>query len=393
MVSSQYYTADNSDMENKMLEAAKNHYMSGDYQAALKLYFNLLNANISYKLYHRIGKCYYKLGDLDQAAEYFKKSVGLESNENPSYFYLGNILYKKNDLKGAIYNWCCSFAYKPEDENISMNLATTYFSLGMKFQSMFYYEKYLKYAREKKDAYNEISLSIEKCNKICEEFLNKAKHSLEDGDKATALDLLNYAIKNKPNSFDANALLGLTYLSMNDNMHALIYLKQAYCVDNKSLDVLQNLATVYINLGDYTAAYCTLRRMLPLVIHNQPEYLKIITLIKDLDRTFDELSFQGHLEWADNYYNDNNYHLALFEYENCSIMKESMQEELSKKIYKIKGFINPEERIIKSSLEKASKCYNDKEFKKANKYFSKIILLAKEDSLEYKLAKSKLANV
>ena len=48
-------------MENKKLEAARNHYMTGDYQAALKLYLSLLNTNISYKLYHRIGKCYYKI--------------------------------------------------------------------------------------------------------------------------------------------------------------------------------------------------------------------------------------------------------------------------------------------------------------------------------------------
>lgn len=62
MVSSDYYIADNSDMEEKKLEAARNHYMSGDYQAALKLYMSLINTSISYKLYHRIGKCYYKMG-------------------------------------------------------------------------------------------------------------------------------------------------------------------------------------------------------------------------------------------------------------------------------------------------------------------------------------------
>ena len=102
MASSDFYIADNSDMENKKLEAARDHYKSGNYQAALKLYLSLLNANISFKLYHRIGKCYYKMGDTEQAEEFFKKSIGLESIENPSYFYLGNLFYKKNDLKNAI---------------------------------------------------------------------------------------------------------------------------------------------------------------------------------------------------------------------------------------------------------------------------------------------------
>ena len=393
MASSDFYIADNSDMENKKLEAARNHYMTGDYQAALKLYISLLNTNISYKLYHRIGKCYFKMGDLTSAEEYFQKSIGLEKFENPSYFYLGNIYYRKEDLKNAIYYWCCSFAYKPEDETISMNLATSYFSKGMKFQSVYYYEKFLKYSKEKGDAYKAIKMSIDKCNQIGAEFLQKAKHALYRKDNKSALEFLTFAVKNQPASYDINYLLGSTYMTVNDNMHALIYLKQAYCMDSKSLDVLQKLASVYINIGDYTAAYCTMRRLLPLVLHNQPEYLKTMKVIKELDASFDELSFQGHLEWADRYYEENNYHLALFEYENCSIMKEGIYEELSDKIERLKSFINPEEKIIKSSLEKGRKLYEENNYKAANKYFSKVMTLSRDDSSEYKLAKSKIVNV
>ena len=392
MASSDFYIADNSDMENKKLEAARNHYMTGDYQAALKLYLSLLNTNISYKLYHRIGKCYYKMGDMSQAEEFFQKSVGLEKTENPSYYYLGNIYYKKEDLKAAIYYWCCAFAYKPEDENVSMNLATSYFSRGMKFQSVYYYEKFLKYSKEKGDAYKAVKISIDKCNQVGAEFLQKAKHSLYRKDNKSALEFLNFAVKNQPASYDINYLLGSTYMAVNDNMHALIYLKQAYCMDNKSLDVLKRLASVYINIGDYTAAYCTMRRLLPLVINNQQEYLKNMQIIKDLDSSFDELSFQGHLEWGDRYYEENNYHLALFEYENCSIMKETMQAELSDKIEKLRTFINPEARIIKTSLDRGNKLFEKNDFRNSNKYFSKVMLLSREDSSEYKLAKSKIVN-
>ena len=393
MASSDFYIVDNSDIESKKLEAARNHYNTGDYQAALKLYLSLLNANISFRLYHRIGKCYYKMNDLSSAEDFFKKSIGLERVENPSYFYLGNIYYKKEDLKNAIYYWCCAFAYKPEDENISMNLATSYFSKGMKFQSVYYYEKYLKYAKEQGDAYKAIKMSINKCNQVGAEFLQKAKHALYRKDNKSAIEFLTFAVKNQPVNYDINYLLGSTYMEENDNMHALIYLKQAYCVDTKSLDVLQKLASVYINIGDYTAAYCTMRRLLPLVIHNQPEYLKTMQLIKELDNSFDELSYQGHLEWGDRYYEENNYHLALFEYENCSIMKESVREELEEKISRLKSFINPEAGIVKMSMERARKSLENNDTTKANKYFSKVMRLSDEDSSEYKIAKSKLNNV
>ena len=125
MASSDYYIIDNSDIENKKLEAAKNHYSKGDYSSALKLYLTMLNTSISYKLYYEIGRCYYKLNDLLAAEEYFKKSIGLESLKNQSYLYLGNIYYKREDIKNAIENWASAYAYKPDDESVCLNLATS----------------------------------------------------------------------------------------------------------------------------------------------------------------------------------------------------------------------------------------------------------------------------
>ena len=393
MVSSEFYTADNSNLEDKKLEAAKNHYKTGDYQAALRLYLSMLTTNTSYKLYHRIGKCYYKIGDFDNAEEYFGKSAELEKYDNPSFYYLANIKYKKEDLKSAIYYWACAFSSKPEDANISLNLATSYFSRGMRYQSVFYYEKYLKYANQSAENYSAIKNSIDRYTQIGEECLQKAKLALERKDNKTALEFLMFAVKNSPVDFNINYLLGCSYLEENDNMHALIYLKQAYCLDPKSLDVIQRLASVYINLGDYTSAYCMMRRLLPLVIHNQEEYLKTMQVIKSLDSTFDELSYTGHKEWGDKYFDDNNYHFALFEYENCTILKEDMQQKLSDKIYQLKSFLNPESRIIRTSIELGGKAYKDKDYKTSNKYFTKVLKLSSPDTSEYKLAKSRVVDV
>ena len=296
-------------------------------------------------------------------------------------------------MKNAIENWVCAFAYKPDDAAVCLNLATSYFSKNMKFQSVFYYEKYLKYAKDRGHAYSAIKNSISKCNEVGNEFMQKAQRAISRKDNHSAIEYLTFAVKNMPVSFDINHALGKVYLEENDNMHALIYLKQALCLDNKSLDVLQKLASVFINLGDYTAAYCTMRRLLPLVIHNQAEYLRILSTIKELNSTFDDMSYQGHKEWADRYYNENNYHMALLEYENCVILNESMQATLSDKIERIKTFINPEVRIIKTCMEKGSSFYTQGDYKTANKYFSKVILMAGENSAEYKLAKSRVVNV
>ncbi len=393
MVSSDYYIQDNSNLEEKTLNAAKGLYQEGKYTEALKLYQGMLNTSISYKLYYEIGRCYYKLNDLLPAEEYFNKSIALEGFKNSSFLYLGNIYYKRSDTKNAIENWAAAYAYKPDDAAVCLNLATSYFSKGMRFQTLFYYEKYLKYAKDKNSSYEAVKTSIDKCNEIANDLLQKARNAIAAQNNKSAIEYLTFAVKNLPISFDLNHLLGKIYLEENDYMHSLIYLKQALCIDNHSLDVLQKLASVYINIGDYTAAYCTMRRLLPLVLHNQAEYLKTIKLVKSLDESFDEYSYQGHKEWAMRYDSENNYHMALIEYENCIIIKENLKEVFGERIERLKSFIKPEERIIKICLEKGGEFYNNGDFKTSNKYFSKAMLMANKNSAEYKLAKSRVVNV
>ena len=223
--------------------------------------------------------------------------------------------------------------------------------------------------------------------------MQKARRAISARNNKSAIEYLTYAVKNLPVSFDINHLLGKVYLEENDFMHALIYLKQAMCLDHRSLDVLQKLASVYINLGDYTATYCTMRRLLPLVLHNQQEYLKTVKLINELNDSFDAYSYQGHLEWAKRYDADNNYHMALLEYENCVILKDSLKDEFGERIERLKSFINPEERIIRICLEKGGTYYSNGDFKTSNKYFSKAMLMANKNSSEYKLAKSRVMDV
>ena len=393
MVSSDFYIQDNSNPEEKTLEAAKKLYQDGKYAEALKLYLGMLNTSMSYKLYYEIGRCYYKLNELLPAEDNFKKSISLEGFKNPSFLYLGNIYYKRTDIKNAIENWASAYAYKPDDTAVCLNLATSYFSKGMRFQSVFYYEKYLKYTKEKGSAYDAIKMSIDKCNDIGSEFLQKARRAIASKNNKTAIEYLTFAVKNMPVNFDINHLLGKIYLEENDYMHSLIYLKQALCLDKHSLDVLQKLASVYINLGDFTAAYCTLKRLLPLVLHNQQEYLKTVKLVKTLDETFDEYSYQGHKEWAMKYDNENNYHMALVEYENCVILKEQLKDTFGERIERLKSFINPEERIVRICLEKGGEFYNNGDFRTSNKYFSKVMLMSNKNSSEYKIAKSRVVDV
>jgi tetratricopeptide (TPR) repeat protein len=394
MANSDYYIMDNSDIENKKLDAAKSLYQQGDYSAALKLYLDMVNTSYSYKLYYEIGRCYYKLNDIVRAESYFSQSVSLEEFKNPALVFLGNIFYKRGEASKAIEYWMTYYSYKPDDESVCLNLATSYFSKDMRFQAISFYEKYLRYAKDKESTYYlEIKKIVQEFKKIGVEFYQNALKAIQSQDRTTAVQALQYSLKNYPLSFDANSLLGRLLFEDKQYMQASAYLKLAYCIDSKSFDTLDKLSSTLIIIGDYTSAYCSLKRTLPLVIKNQKEYLEIMKTINSLEKGFDKYSFQGHLEWAEKYYKDNNYQLALLEYENCRLINPADTNSLDEKIQKLRMFLKPEERIIKSCFEKGGAYYSDGEYKLSNKYFTKIMKLAIEDSTEYKFAKSRLVNV
>ncbi len=393
MASSDYYIQDNADIETQKLEAAKGLYQTGEYKNALKLYLDLLNSNYTYKLCYEIGRCYYKMEDMENAELYFTRSISLEEYKNPSFLFLGNIFYKKQELSKAIEYWITAYSYKPDDESVCLNLATSYFTKDMKFYSVYFYGKYLKYAKDKSsDHYKEIQNSINEFYSIGDSFYKKAQRAISMNDNATAIQALDYAVNNFPTNFDINNLLGRLYYEEKDYAHALKYLKQAFCLDPKSIDILKRLSSVMIHVGDMSGAYCCLKRMLPLVISRQKDYYDIIKTTKELEDRFDNTRANKHKELANKYYAENNYHLALFEYENCVILDNKLSVDYENIIQKIKLFLHPEERIIRVCMEKGAFYHSEGDFNTSNKYFTKVMTLSDETSSEYKLAKSRIVH-
>lgn len=393
MLDSEYYIQDNSDIENTKIDVAMSLYNKGDYEGALTLYLDLVSASYSYKLHYETGRCYYKLNDFENAEIYFKQSLSLENYKNPSYLYMGNMCHKKNDINGAIEFWMKSLSYKPDDEIVCLNLASTYFQKGMKFQAFIYYDKYFKYAKNTNSKeYTEIKNVIDQFKSASKNFYKKAKELVSENNTEMAIQSLQYAENNYSYDFDINYLLGNLYFQQSEYDNAIFYLKQAYCVDRHSLDLLQLLSTAYINSKNFAYAYCTLKRMLPLVSHNQKMYLEIMKSIRSVEHAGNESNIVNN-ELADKYYAENNYHFALFEYENCMILDKISPQLISKKINILRNFLNPESNVIKKCFAKAYIYTENKEFKQANKYFTKIMTLSDANSSDYKLAKSRLVNV
>ena len=94
MATSDYYILDNSDIEEKKLEAAKGLYQVGNYSGALKLYLDMVNTSYSHKINYEVGRCYYKLNDFENAE--------LEKSCNNSFQFKSSQVVGKGSCSGKV---------------------------------------------------------------------------------------------------------------------------------------------------------------------------------------------------------------------------------------------------------------------------------------------------
>jgi hypothetical protein len=84
-------------------------------------------------------------------------------------------------------------------------------------------------------------------------------------------------------AFAAGVVLGVT---------AAVLILARGCGQEKKVEAMgpEEVAVCFCRAmaaGDFTGAYCCFKRMLPLVMNNQREYLEILKVIKPLEESFD----------------------------------------------------------------------------------------------------------
>ena len=179
-----YSVEDNSDIESSIENAAKKHFKEGNYDAALKLYLGLLKTSASSKLYLDVGICFYKKGDFNLAIEYLTQSSQLDINNSLAFSYLGNCYFRKLDASKAIENWTIARSISPRDEFVCLNLAIAYFAKNMVYESVLYYQKYLKYAHNKDNhQYKSIQKNINELFRNANDLFIKAQNLYAKNEK------------------------------------------------------------------------------------------------------------------------------------------------------------------------------------------------------------------
>ena len=386
-----YSVEDNSDIEKSVLDAAKKHFSNADYDSAIKLYLGLLKTSASSKLYLEVGLCYYKKNEFDIAIEYLIHATTMDNKNATAFSYLGNCYFRKLDANKAIENWTNARSLSPQDEFVCLNLAIAYFAKNKSYESIFYYDKFLKYAQNKDTTqYKSIQSNMNDLFRNANDLYTKGistKGFLAEEYFINATK--KYPIISEYTKKTAD------YYFLAKNYQQAIYYYNLTIRDNltHNKNIFINLAECYIKLSDYRMGICFYTRALKYSMSIQKEYLELTRNISNLKKMIDKSSSEVTLELANNYYNNNEYYQALIEYENYTILNPNKKTEFEPKINKLKSFVNAEDRVTNEYIQLGNQLLLKGENQNANKYFSKVIEMSNPKSKEYKLAKTKLVNV
>ncbi len=390
-----YSVEDNSDIEKSVIDAARKHFKDGNYDFAIKLYLGLLKTSASARLYFDVGLCYYKKSDYDSAIEYLTMAGNLDIRNSSAYSYLGNCYFRKLDAKNAIENWTIARSISPKDEFVCLNLAMAYFVKGMSYESVFYYQKYLKYSVNREtQQYLSIQKNMNELFETANDYYIQGKRERARNEGILAEKNYKLAMKKYPVVSDYSYALASLYYDIKNYQDASIYYEISLREHSqRDKDIVLRLADCYEKTNDYRMAYCFYNRYLRYSISSQNEYLEITKKMSGLKKLLDSSVVDITLELAKQYYNNNEYYKSLLEYENCVILDSDNKFEYEDTIRKLRSFINPESIVTRKYLEKGKELLMQGEKQGANKYFTEVLHLANPKSDEYRLAKSRIANV
>lgn len=388
----QYHVQDNSNTDSSVVNAAKKHYVQKNYQEALNLLLGIANKSATSDIYVDIGNCYYMLGGYKEALEYWNKAINLDSKNSRAYSCIGNLYYKTEQIEMAISYWLVALISKPEDATTNLNLAIAFDRKSMRFESIKYFEKYIKYCENKSnEEYIKIKSKLQHCFNIANQYLTfGVQFQAEENNKKAAACYFK-SLANYPNLSKTNLNLGSIFFSDRNLELAIKYWKIASHIDPNYDKIYSNLAISYDLMKKFDYAYCYYYRYMNYIINNKEEYYKAnrrLLKIKPYLNDHPEL-VNKHLELAQKHIANSEFDDAIDEFKNYSILKPDETQKYKDIITRLESYLNPEINIIANCFEIGNSLINEHRYSEAKHYFYRVMKLSSPQYLEFSKAKAK----
>ena len=377
------------------ITAADQFYKAKNYEQALNLYNELLAFHADSELYLKLGNCYDLLDKSQTALEYWQKAIDMDSMNSVAYFNIGNFHYKKNQFEKAILYWILSLIIVPEEPTTNLNLAVAYTFKRMHIETFHYYEKFLKYAQDKKSQkYIEVNEKITKNKKLGNNYLKLGIQYQLSNNYKMALDAYIKSISCCPLYSKSYLNIGSLYYMDKRYAEAVKYWRYAEILDPNYSKIISNLAVAYDLLQKYDYAYCYYQQYLSMAGLEAPnDYNKVVSRCQYLKPLVNANPhwIDKHLEQAKNSMANCDYRSAIIQLKNYSILNPDDKIKCNELSNKLNNYLHPEKSIISSNAQLGRESLAKNDFMSAKENYARILVLSESGSPEYNDAKRKLA--
>ena len=388
----QYHVQNNSDVEGSVISAAKKNYANGNYREALKLLMEAINVNSDSNTYLDIGNCHYMLNDQKEAIEYWTRAIELNPKNSKAYANMGNLNYKNGQIEKAISYWLVALISRPEDGHTCLNLAIAFNQKMMRFESIKYFEKYIKYSEDKSSSeYAKVKNKIQYCFDVANQYLTFGAQLQSEGQDKKAAACYFKSLANYPNLSKTNLNLGSIFFSDKNLELAIKYWKIAAHIDPNYDKIYSNLAISFDLLKQFDYAYCYYYRHMNFIIGDKDEYYKTNRRLQKIKPFLNENPelVSKHLKLAEGHLANSEFYDAIDEFKNYSILNPEEHQKYKDIIKKLESYLNPELSIIESCFELGNNLLNQSRFSEAKPYFLRAMRLSSPQYLEFTKARAK----
>lgn len=366
------------------INRAYEFYDTGKYQEALSVAESNSQIASTGSGQVLIGNCYYKLNNTDRAISCWKKAVSISPLEYSAYLNIGNELYKQKNINEAILNWHLAGSVMPENPCINLNLANAYNQKENRIQSTKYFERYLKYEKNvHSPEYVKVKQIFANLTAKVDFYAKKVEEYKLQKDIKTIAALYFKMVSTYANLPAIYANIAELLMFDKNYEKALEFYKKVYLNFPHTTQIILEIANIYYLLNQNSYAYVYYKRALDLVPEGTSFANKIKAKLSSLSSVVSDADILSqHIEKAQTAEMNNDYEIAIDEYENYIILSESENPDIQQKIDKYKIFLNPEPFVINVLYSQIPDLMRRKKLKTCIDVCDRIITMGENHSKE-----------
>lgn len=229
----------------------QNNYVKALVNVKKALKYNQFQAPI----FIQTGKCFYYLEEYDSAAYFLSKGISFGAKAETDFLYLAKCMVYQDEYRDATFYFGKALEINPNNAVAYNERGNAYFQLG-------------EYELAKADFEKALTLNPQSTSALT----NMANVSLALGDHETAITYIDKGLETATGEEKVQLLIlkGNYYKTIGEFENASVTYEEAYQLDNQNAVVLNNQASVMIELEDYEGAFAKCNEALEI----QPEMME-----------------------------------------------------------------------------------------------------------------------